>query len=51
MIPVIGFSKQVQQADIEKSKQAGFAAYLAKPVDLQELERAIKSAFRGGAAS
>jgi len=46
--PVIGISNHVQPDDVEKAMQAGFAAYLHKPVDLLELERTIQKAMRKG---
>jgi PAS domain S-box-containing protein len=46
--PVIGISNLVQKPDMERARQAGFATYLAKPVDLQELERIIRRTIRAG---
>jgi CheY-like chemotaxis protein len=45
-IPVIGFSSKMEKTDIEAALQAGFAAYLTKPVDLAELERMLQTAVR-----
>jgi CheY-like chemotaxis protein len=45
-IPVIGFSSKMEKTDIEAALQAGFAAYLTKPVDLAELERVVQTAVR-----
>lgn len=42
-VPVIGVSNMVQPQEIERAMQAGFVAYLTKPVDLAELERVGKS--------
>lgn len=46
--PVIGISNLVQPQDLERAMQAGFAAYLPKPVDLLELERVLQRAIRSG---
>lgn len=48
-VPVIGISGYAQHEDFERAKQAGFAAYMAKPIDLPELGRTIQRAIRGGA--
>jgi CheY-like chemotaxis protein len=34
-------------ADIERALQAGFAAYLTKPLDLSELLHAVQQHLRG----
>jgi signal transduction histidine kinase/CheY-like chemotaxis protein len=47
-MPAIALTGFGMHADIERSKAAGFAAHLTKPVDLQELEAAILRI--GGAA-
>lgn len=46
-IPVIGISNLVAADDVKRGMQAGFVAYLTKPVDLKELERVIQTAVRG----
>lgn len=46
--PVIGISNLVQPRDLEKAMQAGFTAYLPKPVDFPELERVLQRAIRAG---
>jgi PAS domain S-box-containing protein len=45
--PVIGISNMVQPEDVARAMQMGFAAYLAKPVDLLELERTLQKTIRG----
>jgi CheY-like chemotaxis protein/two-component sensor histidine kinase len=45
--PVIGISSMVQQQDVDLAMQAGFTAYLTKPIDLPELERVIQRIIRG----
>lgn len=47
VVPVIGISNMVAKADIEAALQAGFAAYLTKPVDLAELDRVTQTVIRG----
>lgn len=49
VIPVIGISNLVQERDVERAMQAGFAAYLNKPVDLAELDRVLHRTIREGA--
>lgn len=47
-IPVIALSANAMQADVERGMQAGFKAYLSKPIDvtnfLDVLEGVLKSA-------
>lgn len=40
--PVIGITSMTQKEVVECALQAGFASYLAKPIDLMALERVIK---------
>jgi nitrogen-specific signal transduction histidine kinase/ActR/RegA family two-component response regulator len=47
VVPVIGISNMVAKADIEAALQAGFAAYLTKPVDLAELDRVTQTVISG----
>ena len=40
-IPVIALSSHAMKGDEEKTLQAGFDGYLAKPVDIKELLKAV----------
>lgn len=42
-IPAIAVSASAMPADIERALQAGFAAYLTKPLDLAVLLQAVQS--------
>ena len=42
-IPVIAISAAAMKRDVEKGMEAGFKAYLTKPINVQELRDAIKT--------
>jgi CheY-like chemotaxis protein len=42
-IPVVAISANAMQKDIEHAKAAGFAEYLAKPLDLKRLQAVMES--------
>jgi len=46
-VPAIAVSAGAMPADIERALQAGFAAYLTKPLDLSELLHAVQQHLRG----
>jgi CheY-like chemotaxis protein len=41
-IPVIAISANAMPHDVEKGRQAGFMSYLTKPIDINELLKAVK---------
>jgi CheY-like chemotaxis protein len=43
-LPGIAVTGYGQQADVERSSEAGFAAHLTKPVDFEQLRLAIAKA-------
>lgn len=50
-IPAIALSGHGSPEDREKSRSAGFAAHLTKPVTVEMLETAIRQATGGGGAA
>ncbi len=46
-IPVLALTAQAMQGDRERFLEAGFAGYLAKPVDLVELLRTVEEHCAG----
>ena len=44
-IPVVAVSANAMPADIEKGLSAGFEHYLPKPLDIDELTRAVEAAL------
>jgi two-component system, cell cycle response regulator DivK len=46
-IPVLALTAQAMQGDRERFLEAGFAGYLAKPVDLAELLRTVEEHCAG----
>lgn len=47
-IPVIAVTAQAMPWDVEKGQQAGFFAYLTKPLDIIELINTIQQALKQG---
>jgi len=45
-IPILALSANVFESDIQKSREAGMDAHLAKPIDVPLLLRAIRAAMR-----
>jgi len=45
-IPVLAVTAQAMQGDRERFEAAGFDGYLAKPVDIDELLRAVEQLLR-----
>ncbi|MFA7431929.1 MAG: PAS domain S-box protein, partial [Rhodospirillaceae bacterium] len=50
-IPVIALSANAMQAAVRRAREAGFVAYLTKPVVIEDLRAAIWSALNGSAES
>ena len=47
-IPVIAISANAMPHDVEKGRQAGFMSYLTKPIDINELLKAVKQILLTG---
>jgi CheY-like chemotaxis protein len=49
-IPIIGLSAAATERDLQRARDHGFHAYLTKPVDVDELARALSELLgsRGG---
>jgi CheY-like chemotaxis protein len=48
-IPVVAFTAHAHQADRDAAQQAGFDAYVTKPVDADELLKTVERLLGGGA--
>jgi len=50
-IPVLALSAAATKSDLEKGRKAGFLKYLTKPLEVEEVTEAIKSAIETGKKS
>lgn len=46
-IPVIAISANAMRGDLERGREAGFADYLTKPLDIQQVLAAVNRSLAG----
>ncbi|MFD1775254.1 response regulator [Paenibacillus rhizophilus] len=50
-VPVLAISAFAQLSDIAKARQAGFAGYITKPIQVRTFTETVQSLLAGGAGS